>query len=89
MSSPRAVQVVLSEAERVQLESWSRRRTSAQAMRSRIVATRRGRFPPTAGNPKAPTDPDVAPGLAPREPSNRLARPGSEPPARSGQAYAP
>jgi hypothetical protein len=72
MPSPRAMQVVPSEAERVQLESWSSRRTSAQAlaMRSRIVATRRGRFPPTAGNPKTPTDPDIDPGLADRRPSN-------------------
>jgi transposase len=39
MPIPVAVDVVLSEAERAQLESWSRRRTSAQALaeRSRIV----------------------------------------------------
>jgi transposase len=39
MPIPAAVEVVLSEAERAQLESWSRRRTSAQALaeRSRIV----------------------------------------------------
>jgi transposase len=39
MPGPTAVPVVLTEAEREQLESWSRRRTSAQAlaMRSRIV----------------------------------------------------
>ena len=39
MPSPVPVAVDLSEAERVQLESWSRRRTSAQALalRSRIV----------------------------------------------------
>jgi transposase len=39
MPSPAAVEVVLSEVEREQLESWSRRRTSAQALatRSRIV----------------------------------------------------
>jgi transposase len=39
MPSPTAVQVVLTAAEREQLESWSRRRTSAQALaqRSRIV----------------------------------------------------
>jgi len=39
MPSPRAVEIVLSEAERAQLEAWTRRRTSAQALaqRSRIV----------------------------------------------------
>ena len=39
MPSPIAVEVVLSEPEREQLVSWSRRRTSAQALatRSRIV----------------------------------------------------
>lgn len=39
MPNPVAVQIVLSEAEREQLESWTRRRTSAQALaqRSRIV----------------------------------------------------
>ncbi|MCA1697010.1 MAG: IS630 family transposase [Actinobacteria bacterium] len=39
MPSPIAVEVVLTEAEREQLESWSRRRTSAQALatRSRVV----------------------------------------------------
>ena len=39
MPSPIAVEVVLSEAEREQLEAWARRRTSAQALaeRSRIV----------------------------------------------------
>jgi transposase len=41
MPAPVAVQIVLSEEERVQLESWARRRTSAQALaeRSRIVLT--------------------------------------------------
>ncbi|MCA1679282.1 MAG: IS630 family transposase [Actinobacteria bacterium] len=39
MPNPIAVEIVLSEAEREQLESWTRRRTSAQALaqRSRIV----------------------------------------------------
>src|SRR4051812_1683428 len=39
MPDPRPVVIVLSEAEREQLESWSRRRSSAQALaeRSRIV----------------------------------------------------
>jgi transposase len=39
MPNPVAVEIVLSEAEREQLESWTRRRTSAQALaqRSRIV----------------------------------------------------
>ena len=39
MPDPRAVVIELSAAEREQLESWSRRRTSAQALaeRSRIV----------------------------------------------------
>jgi len=39
MASPVAVEVVLTEAEREQLELWSRRRTSAQALatRSRVV----------------------------------------------------
>ena len=39
MPSPRAVEIVLSEAERTQLEAWTRRRTSAQALaqRARIV----------------------------------------------------
>ncbi len=37
MPSSQAVQIVLSEAEREQLEAWTRRRTSAQALRSRIV----------------------------------------------------
>jgi transposase len=39
MPSPRAVEIVLSEAERSQLEAWIRRRTSAQALaqRARIV----------------------------------------------------
>ena len=39
MPDPRAVVVVLSGEERVQLEAWARRRTSAQALalRSRIV----------------------------------------------------
>ncbi len=38
-ASSQAVQIVLSEAEREQLEAWTRRRTSAQALalRSRIV----------------------------------------------------
>src|SRR5436305_4404534 len=39
MPSPRAVEIVLSEVERTQLEAWTRRRTSAQALaqRARIV----------------------------------------------------
>jgi len=39
MPRPRAVEIVLSEAERAQLEVWTRRRTSAQALaqRARIV----------------------------------------------------
>ena len=39
MPTPTAVEIVLSDRERVQLESWERRRTSAQALaeRSRIV----------------------------------------------------
>jgi len=39
MPNPVAVEIVLSDAEREQLESWTRRRTSAQALaqRSRIV----------------------------------------------------
>ena len=39
MPSPKAVELVLSDEERDQLESWSRRRTSAQALatRSRVV----------------------------------------------------
>jgi Homeodomain-like domain len=39
MPNPVAVEIVLSEAEREQLESWTRRRSSAQALaqRSRIV----------------------------------------------------
>lgn len=39
MPSPRAVEIVLSDAEREQLEAWARRRKSAQALaqRSRIV----------------------------------------------------
>jgi transposase len=39
MPRPRAVEIVLSEAERSQLEAWTRRRTSAQALaqRARIV----------------------------------------------------
>jgi transposase len=41
MPSPIAVEVVLSDEERVQLEAWERRRTSAQALaeRARIVLT--------------------------------------------------
>ena len=39
MPTPTAVEIVLSAEERAQLESWERRRTSAQALaeRSRIV----------------------------------------------------